>query len=476
MATSHTHESDRRPFWEVQVVYDPDDGGAEFAYTIGLHTRGLPELHLWARPSLGDDPGADWMLSMRDRCHVLNDLGQLLVDGRLRIGTELTREYDGGLTRVRYRVDPPGSRDELQALGVPDGVDVLPVRWSLHRPEEGVATPISAEAAESAGALWHGITAQLPGRGRPPRGWELPDEPCFGHDQHFGPLTAVVLARAAQLWQADDATLTRLLRAAVDVQCGSGLGHVWSIAAALARPHGRGPGLAELRRRVGGLVEGLTLAPAAGRRWRSIVRAVDPVWWEELDRAGRHQVERNLAGMLHDVTLGCLAVEAVADVAQPALLLEGRGPWLRGLSGDRLPTAPEWEASAEVVATVTDLLRPLDVQRLCLVGYVHRLAMTGDAEGLEEYPDLCTRLLSWATVSAAVFPEQVLDELPGWAPLVSGVPGATVTSPPELHEWATCLAAALTHRGRLSADEVRLLTRLAGSLLPGLTSALNRPV
>ena len=68
MATQPADDRDEsRPFWEVQIVFDPDGTGADFAYTIGLHTRGLPELHIWARPSLGDDPGADWMLSTRDR-------------------------------------------------------------------------------------------------------------------------------------------------------------------------------------------------------------------------------------------------------------------------------------------------------------------------------------------------------------------------------------------------------------------------
>src|SRR5512145_1938854 len=57
---------DITPFWKVQGVFDPQGGGADFSYTIGLWSRGSPELHLWARPSLGDDPGHDWAFSMRD--------------------------------------------------------------------------------------------------------------------------------------------------------------------------------------------------------------------------------------------------------------------------------------------------------------------------------------------------------------------------------------------------------------------------
>jgi len=80
MDTQPAHDRlDIHPFWQVQVVFDPDGTGADFAYTTGLHTRGLPELHIWARPSIGEDPGADWMLSTQDRGEVLNELAGLLV-------------------------------------------------------------------------------------------------------------------------------------------------------------------------------------------------------------------------------------------------------------------------------------------------------------------------------------------------------------------------------------------------------------
>ena len=52
--------ADRRPTWTVQSVFDPDGGGHDFAYTVGLDELALPELHLWGRPSLGEDP-ADWV-------------------------------------------------------------------------------------------------------------------------------------------------------------------------------------------------------------------------------------------------------------------------------------------------------------------------------------------------------------------------------------------------------------------------------
>ncbi|MGH3332607.1 MAG: hypothetical protein ACRDPJ_15020, partial [Nocardioidaceae bacterium] len=72
-----------RPFWKVQVVFDPDGNGHDFAYTIGLFDHGLPELHMYARPSFGEDPGADWRFSFRDCCGVMNELASMLVRGSL---------------------------------------------------------------------------------------------------------------------------------------------------------------------------------------------------------------------------------------------------------------------------------------------------------------------------------------------------------------------------------------------------------
>jgi hypothetical protein len=477
MATQPAHDRlETRRFWQVQIVFDPDGTGADFAYTIGLHTRGLPELHIWARPTEGEDPGADWMLSTRDRGSVLNELAGLMVAGHLDVGSEVTREYDGGHTRVVYRIDPPGDREELQAFGVPEGVDVLPVRWELHRAPEGPLRPLAAEAELGALQLYAELTSPGGARRRAPRGWQLPTEPTFEPAQPFGPLTPLVLARAAQLWQADENTLVTLLRAAAKVDFYYSLTHAITVASAVARPHGRSAALTCLHERAHELVESMTMAPAAQRRWRSVARAFDPEWWQELDRAGRQRLERNLAGLLHDVTLSCLAVEAVADVADDELRLAGRGPWERGFSGHRFPCSPEWEASAEVLEVIRGLLVSVDARGLTTIAGMHTIAMTGRVEGADNYPDLCDRLLGWATVSAAVCPRRLLDDLPAWRPVTTAFAGATVVAPPELHEWATCLAAALTHRMRLSADDVRTFTSLYEEDLPRLSALVNGPV
>jgi hypothetical protein len=51
-----------------------------------------------------------------------------------------------------------------------------------------------------------------------------------------------------------------------------------------------------------------------------------------------------------------------------------------------------------------------------------------------------------------------------------------VVAPPELHVWATCVASALTHRVRLSADDVRTFTLLYDEDLPRLAALINEPV
>jgi hypothetical protein len=477
MGTQPAHDRlDIHPFWQVQVVFDPDGSGADFAYTIGLHTRGLPELHIWARPSIGEDPGADWILSTRDRGEVLNELAGLMVAGRLGVGSEVTHEYDGGHTRVTYRVDPPGDREELEAFGVPEGVDVLPVRWSLHRAPEGPLRPLTALAERAAAGLYGELTAGLGTPRRAPRGWKLPTDPCFDTDQPFGPLTPVVLARAAQLWQADDETVVALLRVAAEVDFGYSLTYATTVASAVARSHGRSAALAHLHDRVHELVESMTTVPAAQRRWRAISVAFDPEGWEALDRAGRQRLERDLAGFLHDVTMSCLSVEAVADVADETLLLTGRGPWITGIGRQRVPSAAAWEASADVLAVIGDLLRPLDAHGLTTLARLHALAMTGRVEGATAYPALCSWLLSWATVSASVYPRRLLDDLPGWGSSGFALPDGSVARLQDLHAWATCLASALTHRARLSAENVRTFTSLYEDVLPQLTALINSPV
>ena len=474
MTTHPTHDEPVTPFWQVQSVFDPDGTGKDFAYTIGLHERGLPELHIWARPSLGDDPGHDWMLSNADRCRVLNELAGLSVAGGIGIGSEVRREYDNGHARVTYRIDPPGDREQLEAFGIAPGAQVLPVLWSLEREPEGEIRPLDALARRRAQRLYDEIVAGLDGQVTAPPGWALPVAPDFGEGQRFGPLTPVVLARAAQLWQADDETMAELLHAVCTLAEGRIVTAPATVAMALARPVGRRTALVAVHEAVHDLVERVTTHPAGRKRWRGILRSFDPAWWSQLDREGRRNLDHNLGGCLHDLTLACLSVEAVADVADGALLLEGRGAWLSGIRHEAMLSLPAWQASPVVQDAVRGLLGSLDLRGLTGVGAGHAVALRG---GVSDYYELCARLQSWALVSAAACPwESLLAQLPGWQPVRDAVPGAVLGPMLELHQWATCLTAALTHRARLSAADVRTFTAPHLALLPKLPALLNSPL
>lgn len=468
---------DSPPFWQVQSVFDPDGTGKDFAYTIGMHTRGLPELHIWARPSLGEDPGHDWTLSANDRCRVLNDLGGMLVEGRLTVGSQVTREYDAGQATVTFRVGPPGDREELEAYGVQPDADVLPVLWSLQRPAEGPLATLTPAAKKQARSAYATLVADLDTARRAPRGWELPTIPSFEPDQRFGPLTPLVVARAAELWQADDAALTRLLDVGVAVDQWWSLSSATSLAIAAARPVGRRSSLESLHEATHVLVSELTDAPAGRQRWRRIVRGWDATMWRDLDSPARHRVHRNLTRILHDLTVSALMVEAVADVAGEPLLLQARGPWVSALDDQYVLTDPAWQAVPEVLDAVRTLLEGLDLSGLARVAERHALALHDQLREAPGYAEVCSRLEAWALVSAAVCPwEPVLADLPAWRPLLGALPDLRIAAIPELHRWATCLASALTHRARLSADDVDAFVAPHLSALPGLAEVVNAPI
>ena len=151
----------RTPDWQVTAVFDPHGEAQDFAYTVGLFDRGLPELHLWARPSLGDDPGADWMFSPQDCFIILNELAWRLIDDEVTVGDRWEQPYDDGLVTCRFRLDPPGDRDELQAFGIMPGADVLPVRWSLHRRPIGRPRPLGKRGLKRATAEYAAVLARL---------------------------------------------------------------------------------------------------------------------------------------------------------------------------------------------------------------------------------------------------------------------------------------------------------------------------
>ena len=102
--------------WFIYCVFDPDGLGQDFAYTDGLWRHGSPELHIWARPPDGPDPGADWSWSDRDMMRLLNDAGLRQLSGELELGDTWTIQVDHGLATVEFNADGRRTRARSRHL------------------------------------------------------------------------------------------------------------------------------------------------------------------------------------------------------------------------------------------------------------------------------------------------------------------------------------------------------------------------
>lgn len=475
---------DEPPFWQVTAVYDPDGEGGDFAYTVGLFTRGLPELHVWGRPSLGDDPGLDWKLSQQDCCMLLNELGSMLGRGELSVGSTLCREYDGGLAVLDLRVDPPEDKEYLEALGVPPGVDVLPVRWSLTRAPEGPPlTGLAPEAEQRAqGRYVQLVAGVVPGTALLPPGWELPEEPSFEPGQRFGPLTPLVLARAAQLTTASTDVLEDFAYRCHLVRQTANLSWPRVRARGLGRPAGRRRPLDALETGVDELVAHWQRHPVLRRRWRAVVDRFCAPHGPDAS-AVRQQVEWNVQDLVTSGVSSCLAGEAVADVADEELSLWAAGPWEGAAAASGFP-GPRWYAAEPVVACVRDQLSELTWDTMVEVGlaHLHETRAWSDGPGPGTYACLRDQLYVRALVSAAGCPPvtDLLPQRPGFPPLavLLAVAQADCGEPVRsgLNDWLNCLTAVLVHRAEFTEDQVATFVAPVQAWLPGLRAAVDAPL
>ena len=443
----------RTPDWEVQAVFDPDGTGGDFAYTIGLFDRGLPELHLWARPSLGDDPGADWVFSPVDCTRILNELAWRLVDGQLEVNDTWERAFDAGTVTARFRLDPPGDRDELEALGIARGALVLPVRWSLHRPPVSRPRPLHQRGLQRATSEYAAIRAGLPDEPTVPDGWQLPATFAPGGD--FGPLTPMLAGRVVELWAADAVTLSNLNWAAVTAHLGGVLTWPATMAAAVARDVGRVEEVARTQTTALDVVESRMEQPDWSQLEREVIAAIGFLPGE----ATRDQIRRGIRGNLTELLWCVLSTEVVADRLTSAQRLSGRGAWLTGLGpvGD-LP-GPQWRAPRRVLDRLFAALRPLGVVEMLEVAERHSDERLGDCS------QLANAVQGWAVVAPAGCPWRGgLDRLPGviWPQPIN-----------PLQEWATVMTSAACHRERLDAADVAVLTAPCLNLIPELPSVIS---
>lgn len=461
----HT-EVRRHPWWQVMTIFDPDGTGGDFAYTVGLATKGVPELHMWARPSLGDDPGDDWKFSLRDTGLILNELSWRLLDGELSVGDTWEEIYDAGLVTVRFRLDPAEPAEALEAFQAGD-VPVLPVRWSLHRPEPGPLIPMSTEAQGAAEQLYDELVAGLDDVDVPEiDGWALPNGADWDPGQKYGPRTPLVLARASQLFVAGRERWQDVFDNAVAVDFEHSMSYPAVVAKASGNPVGRDAALRQLFTDVGTLVDGF------GRAWG--VDAYLGVADLFLDDAGSQpldeRTDHNVRRLVHDTVLSCLAVEAVADVIDNQSRLHGQGPVLAGLVWPGFPPGPEWLASTEVVEVMADLLRDTTGDELA-----HAVNAWWATEH-ESRGDVGARLQALTVTSAAycpplteLVPRPVLER----AAAVLEQLGSSVW---DLQPWATIVTGILTHRARLEGDAVAHFAATAEPYLPGIGHVLHQPI
>ena len=121
------------PPWTVMAVFDPDGNGSDFAYTVGLKEFGSPELHLWARPTDGFDPGYDFVLSARDMCGILNRCASQKLGGELGVGTRFSLDFDDGMAKGHFVAAGVVPAADVEAYLAGDDTDVISIRWSLER-------------------------------------------------------------------------------------------------------------------------------------------------------------------------------------------------------------------------------------------------------------------------------------------------------------------------------------------------------
>ena len=361
------------PGCRVVSFIDVAGTGLDVAFTQGLATFDLPELLLWARPTEGSDPGADWQLTHRERSELLGRWAIEMLSDQLGEGAEHEELFDGGSTVARFRFGRAGLITHLHHPQLPQPAWMISVSWSLvrrARPEP--APPVLGAAVERRMRSWisQAEATTLSWRSRPVPGGPSGPEPSLAgfsiatpSPHRFGPMTPWVEARFAQL-----------LAAGPEVIGG------W-----LGRQH-----LAEYARSPGDPMEDLSRLAVRCRRTaacREASRAAQElaaaligrpgrptrVWDQVLDgvllplQPGDHEaMESQLCVALNDGLEELLLTAVLADRAGPRLIADGSGPWEWAAAGRQPPGRP-WLATAEARRAARELLAPATADQLAEV-------------------------------------------------------------------------------------------------------------
>ena len=306
--------------WQVIAVVDPDGGGQDFAYTVGLHDRNLPELHLWARPTHGHDPGADFRLSPTDCCHLLNRFAQQLIDGTLVVGQDAPVDMDAGAARAIFTANAPVPHAQTNANLAAADCQVMHLSWSLHRPAIGVAHAVGVDEQDVIDLLITRLD-RLPGRSHVP-GMDLPPPvDRFTPQAAYGPRHNLVCARARAIARLHPVTVVDYANTIVDhdlEDAGIDSRHMLGVLRSAARPAGLVEQVDQAMDLAQHVARRQARDPRALDTWRTMLddHGADPWSDEEFSDALAHVLAHGYAVLLACDVLGPHAPTSAADRAE----------------------------------------------------------------------------------------------------------------------------------------------------------------
>lgn len=455
-------DDDREPWWLVTSVFDPDGTGSDFAYTEGLAAVGEPELHLWARPTRGDDPGLDWKLSPRDCCLILNQLAWRLLDGRLSVGDSWTEEYDEGFVTAHFSIGAPVDAASVDAFGAGDA-PVLPISWSLRRPPVGPPRPMDPAARAAAESTYAQDVLMVGSEPRPvPPGWELPRKPRWDCDERFGPRTPSVLGKAARLWIATPVQW----RDVVDYVVTAAnqrlpISYARAVALSAAREVGRVTALERLILEVGAAVDEFS-REAGSEIWGSL----RDQYCHGLEDAEAGHAWSEVSTEVKDALATFLVVEAAADLLPDRVVRLGQGVVLAALTPAGLAPDTRWQCGPVVDRAVSELVADTRVSAL-----VEAAAAWDEIYWREGGAGFA--ILTWTSAGCSRPIFVVLDA--DRCDVASDLLRARGLGLGTLQVWLTSLATVLAERVSIDQSVVDEFLR-AGRAVPGLKELVNTPL
>jgi hypothetical protein len=462
------------PGWRVISLIDPAASGSDLAFTDGLTAFELPELLLWGRPTEGNDPGADWLLTHRERARLLNRWALETVIGQLGSGERREERFDGGHTVARFRFGRPVSAADLRHPHLPPQTPVISVAWSLQRLRSARA-PAGREAAPLSPAVERRMRLWISRAEATTQAWRLRLDTVeegvptllphhlaalsIGSPSHgrFGPMTPWVDARIAQVMAAgSDAVAGFLARLhlAEHARCEDCLLEQFDRIATRSHRNAAcreaSQAAQELALAVAGWPESSTPVWA-----QAVSAALLPLPAEEVPAA-----DETLRVALTDGLETLIRTAVLADLLAPSLIANGSGPWEWAVNGQRIPGRP-WLAAPKVRRAARQLLAQATPSQLAAT--VEESRRSPDPARLRAVSQLVTGL---QTVAAASPPSSLFrrDQR-------RGLPRPIVRYADELAEH---LVAAMALPHRFAPDSWDLIRQSLHLLAPALPVQLPK--